>query len=85
MTDMFTTSRGPHPMKEQAHHAGETVDLNAATIEQLTRLPGVDAQKARQLCEARPFDSWEDVERLEGFDQETVERLKAGPAEIRKL
>lgn len=85
MTDTFTSSRGPHVAKEQAHHAGETLDINAATVEQLMRLPGIDGEKARRLCEQRPFDGWEDLERLEGFGPEVVQGLKAGRAEIRRL
>ncbi|MBZ9799470.1 ComEA family DNA-binding protein [Mesorhizobium sp. ES1-4] len=68
-----------------AHHAGQVLDINSASQDELAALPGLDAQLARQLCHSRPFKRWAEVEALEGFDAALVERLKAGPAAIRTL
>ncbi|UUP16469.1 ComEA family DNA-binding protein [Nitratireductor thuwali] len=67
------------------HSGSEVVDINAASFEQLRRLPGLDAQKARLICERRPFARWDEVQLLDGFGKDTIALLKAGGAEIRRL
>ncbi len=55
------------------------VDLNAATEEELETLPGVGPKLAERIITARekqPFESWEDVERLEGVGKKTVEKWR---------
>lgn len=55
------------------------VDLNAATEEELETLPGVGPKLAERIIAARekqPFESWEDVERLEGVGKKTVEKWR---------
>lgn len=55
------------------------VDLNAATQEELETLPGVGPKLAERIIAARekqPFESWEDVERLEGVGKKTVEKWR---------
>jgi len=69
----------------RAHYAEDVVDLNEATMEELLSLPDIDERKAWLIRENRPFERWDEVERLEGFDAGIIERLKAGRAEIRKL
>ncbi|TPJ14404.1 hypothetical protein FJW04_18135 [Mesorhizobium sp. B2-7-3] len=68
-----------------AHHAGQVLDINSASQNELAALPGMDARLARRLCDHRPFKRWAEVEALDGFDAALVVRLKAGPATIRKL
>ncbi len=66
------------------HDGGDVVDLNGAPEEWLARLPELGPERARTICRNRPFWSWADVERLDGFDADTIARLKAGRAEIRQ-
>ena len=55
------------------------VNLNAASQEELETLPGVGPKLAERIIAARekqPFESWEDVERLEGVGKKTVEKWR---------
>ena len=51
------------------------VDINAASPEDLQRLPGVGPVAAQRIVEARPFASVEELVRVPGF----------GPAKVRVL
>lgn len=58
---------------------GEMIDLNAATEEQLTTLPGVGPSKAKAIVEYRqatPFRKVEEVMNVRGFGESTFESLK---------
>ena len=55
------------------------VNLNAATQEELETLPGVGPKLAERIVAARekqPFESWEDVERLQGVGNKTVDKWR---------
>ncbi len=58
---------------------GETIDPNVAGAEDLDRLPGVGASKARRIVEDReqngPFTRAEDLARVPGLGPKSVERL----------
>lgn len=54
------------------------VNVNTATLEELTRLPGVGPAKAQAILEARarrPFRRLGDLRRVSGFGRKTIERL----------
>lgn len=59
-----------------------SVDLNSASEQELADLPMVGAERAKRLSENRPFNSWEDVEHVPGFDKGMVEDLKSGGARL---
>jgi hypothetical protein len=48
----------------------------------LAELPMVGPERARRLIEHRPSNSWEDVERVPGFDQGMIDNLRSGGAQI---
>lgn len=52
----------------------EVVNLNTATLEQLETLPRVGEVLGERIIEARPFDSVEDVTRVKGIGEKTVEQ-----------
>jgi competence protein ComEA len=55
------------------------VDLNSATEEQLTSLPGIGPSKAKAIVEYRqatPFRSVEEVMNVRGIGESTFENLK---------
>jgi DNA uptake protein ComE-like DNA-binding protein len=54
-----------------------SIDLNAASFEELSRLPGVGPQRARQLALWRPYLTWDQVASIPGFDDVDVEALRA--------
>jgi DNA uptake protein ComE-like DNA-binding protein len=68
---------GPRVVKEQT-----SVDLNKASAEELGSLPALGPGHVRALVSARPFKSWDDIKRLEDFDDKTVAGLKEGGAFI---
>lgn len=55
------------------------VDLNTATAEELTSLPGIGPAKARAIMERRdeePFESTEDLVEVPGIGEALLERLR---------
>jgi competence protein ComEA len=59
--------------------AGERVEVNVATAEQLQRLPGIGPKMARRIVEARsqrPFRSVEELRRVRGIGAKTLEGLR---------
>jgi len=59
--------------------AGERLDPNLASDEELQRLPGIGPGKAAAIAEARragPFGSADDLARVPGLGPVTVERLR---------
>lgn len=53
--------------------ANQPVNLNSASLEELQTLPGVGEVLAQRIVEARPFSSLEDVKRVSGIGDKTVE------------
>ena len=67
----------------QAHMANDfDIDLNAATYEELIKLPVLDRCRAKALIDARPFTAWEQVAHVEGIGREAMEILRNGGARI---
>lgn len=60
------------------------VDLNKASEQDLEKLTGIGAERARALVGHRPFHSWEDVEKVPGFSEGMLEDLKNSGATIGK-
>jgi len=59
--------------------AAQRLDVNAATVEQLTELPGIGEAKARAIVAARadrPFSSVQDLERVKGIGPSLVAELR---------
>lgn len=55
------------------------IDLNRATVDELTRLPGVGPALAARIVEARdaePFTSVEDLRRVRGLGESKLERMR---------
>jgi DNA uptake protein ComE-like DNA-binding protein len=81
-------SHHQHPGQAEPRAHGQThperfeIDLNSASEEELADLPMVGAERAHRLIEHRPFESWEDVERVPGFDLGMVDDLRSGGAQI---
>ena len=70
----------PAPAGGRKIQPGEPpIDVNAATLDELQRLPGVGPVTARSIVaarDARPFQSVEDLDRVKGVGPKTVERLR---------
>lgn len=52
------------------------IDVNTATIEQLMSLPNIGEVKAQAILDGRPYTSVEDLERVEGIGEKTIEKLR---------
>jgi hypothetical protein len=51
--------------------------LNSADAAELTKLSGIDTAMAERIIEARPFESDEDLQRVSGLGEKSIEKLKA--------
>ena len=52
------------------------IDLNTATPEELTSLPGIGQSMARRITEARPFTSLEDLRQISGVGPALLEQIE---------
>ena len=52
------------------------LDLNQATPEDLSGRTSLGESEIRALTEARPFNDWSDLKRVEGFDNDRITRLQ---------
>lgn len=58
------------------------VDLNTASAEELDRVGGLGHDRVQRIIENRPFHSWEDLKRVEGFGDTLVNDLKNSGATL---
>jgi competence protein ComEA len=52
------------------------VDLNAASPEQLDRIGGLGHDRVERIVQNRPFRSWDDLRKVDGFGDTLVEDLR---------
>lgn len=55
-------------------HGAQKVDVNAATVEQLRAVPGIERRQALRIVASRPYARLEDLART-GLSPLTIERL----------
>ncbi len=69
-------SRAPAPAERRTR---PQIDLNSASLDELSRLPGVGIRAAERIAEHRerhgPFASVAELAAVEGFDQHRISRL----------
>jgi len=56
--------------------AEERVDINTASQEQLETLIGIGAVKAQAIIDARPFSSVDDLLKVKGIGEKTLQKIK---------
>ena len=58
------------------------VNLNTASAEELDRVGGLGHDRVQRIIQNRPFHSWDDLRRVEGFGGTLVEDLKNAGATL---
>jgi DNA uptake protein ComE-like DNA-binding protein len=58
------------------------IDLNSASEQDLERVGGLGQERARRIVQNRPFHSWDDLKKIEGFSDKLVQDLKDAGARI---
>ncbi len=70
-------------------HVKTEVDINSAGVEELMKLKGLDRKKAQALVDYRDengaFESWVDLEDVEGFTSKIIDEMKASGATLGEL
>ena len=56
--------------------AQKKININAASKEEIASLPRIGAERAQTLIEGRPFDSWDQIDELPGFDERLVQDIQ---------
>ena len=75
-----TDKSGKEPVVTQERR---TVDLNTAKPDEIGSLPALNPELTRALVANRPFEKWDEIGRLPGFNQNKIEELKKSGAEIK--
>jgi DNA uptake protein ComE-like DNA-binding protein len=58
------------------------INLNRASPEELNRVGGLGDERVQRLIKNRPYRSWDDLKKVEGFGGTLVEDLKNAGAQI---
>jgi comEA protein len=68
------------PTEEQAQPSREKVNINKATVEELWRVPGINAELARAIFDFRSkhgkFKKLEDLKKVQGMTDEIYDSVK---------
>jgi len=54
----------------------QPVDVNTATIEQLSTLPGVGPEIAKKIVKGKPYARAEDLLKVPGIGEKTLEKMR---------
>ncbi|HYV18447.1 MAG TPA: helix-hairpin-helix domain-containing protein [Verrucomicrobiae bacterium] len=75
-----TAALAPPALAAAAPAASEKININAATADQLTALPGIGPSYAQRIVEYRekngPFKKVEDLLNVTGIGEKTFEKIK---------
>ena len=60
--------------------AQKKININTASREELASLPQIGDERAQTLLDERPFDSWDEIDELPGFDEGLIRDIQKGGA-----
>ncbi|KHD45187.1 helix-hairpin-helix domain-containing protein [Streptococcus hongkongensis] len=72
----------PNPTHQSTQETGGSakVNINSATSDQLTKIPGIGEKRAQEIIEARDkmggFKSLDDLTKISGIGKKTIEKMK---------
>lgn len=72
----YATAGGAGRIADPAASSGGGVNLNTASIDELTTLPGIGKTRAEAIIAGRPYRSVDDLEKVRGIGPSTIERLR---------
>jgi competence protein ComEA len=58
------------------------IDLNRASEQELDQVGGLGRERAQRIVQKRPFRSWDDLKRVEGFSDKLVDDLRQAGATL---
>jgi len=56
----------------------QKININTASKDELIALPKIGDERAQTLIDNRPFDTWDEITDLPGFDEGLVQDLQKG-------
>jgi competence ComEA-like helix-hairpin-helix protein len=54
----------------------DKINLNEASFDEISQVPGLNSDKAQAIVNHRPFRSWDDVKRVQGLTKDQFNTLK---------
>ncbi len=54
----------------------EKINLNTADIDDLQKVAGLGHTRAQYILEHRPYNNWDDVKKVPGFNDELISTMK---------
>ena len=81
-TDQSAQAPGEEQMDGQQAAPSTPIDINAASVEELASIPGLDQTLAQNIIDYResygPFSSVDDLLQVSGRDQQTLDSIRMG-------
>ena len=78
----YPPAAGPEPVYEHTRFGDFDLDLNSASLEDLSRVPMLGLERAEAVIAARPITHWRQVRHLPDFNDLVIEDLRKGGARI---
>ena len=61
------------------------IDLNNSDLQQLERIGGLGRVLAQRIIQHRPIRRWDELRKIDGFDQELIKDLRGSGAKLGRI